>query len=146
MVFDYDLEDTDRMDGSNVFNGQESLLWCNGDAFGDELREMYSGLRSGALFNYAETVQRYADHRGGWPEAVWNEDAREKYLEPLGNDGDSAYLTMPQGSKASQQEWWLYNGFRYRDSKYQCGDASASFITLRYYNVGNITVTPYSYI
>ena len=65
MVFDYDLEDTDRMDGSNVFNGQESVLWCNGDAFGDELREMYSGLRSGALFNYAEAVQRYADHRGG---------------------------------------------------------------------------------
>lgn len=147
LVFDYDLEDTDRVDGSNVFNGQESVLWCNlRDAFGDELREMYSSLRSGPLFSYAEAVRRYAQHQAVWPEAVWNEDAWEKYLEPLEHDGDSAYLTMLQGSKASQREWWLYNGFRYRDSKYQCGDASASFVTLRCYSVGDITVTPYSHI
>lgn len=147
LVFDYDLEDTDTVDGDQVFNGQESVLWCNiRDAFGDEIKELYNTLRSGSVFNYSEVVQRYAEHQAVWPEAVWNEDAWNKYLEPLENDNDSAYLTMLQGSKASQREWWLYNGFRYRDSKYQCGDAASNYITLRCYEVGDISVTPYSHI
>ena len=147
LVFDYDLEDTDTVNGDKVFNGQGSVLWQNvRDAFGEELGAMYQALRSGAQFNYAEVVRRYAAHQAVWPEAVWNEDAWEKYLEPLEHDGDGSYLTMLQGSKASQREWWLYNGFRYRDSKYQCGDAQASIITLRCYHVGDITVTPYSHI
>lgn len=147
LVFDYDLEDTDTVSGSNVFNGQDSVLWCNlRDAFGDELKAMYNTLRSGGTFNYSEVVRRFAAHQAVWPEAVWNEDAWEKYLEPLENDNDGSYLAMLQGSKASQRKWWLFNGFRYRDSKYQCGDASGNFITLRCYAVGDITVTPYSHI
>ena len=149
LVFDYDLEDTDIVNGDVVFNGQDSVLWCNiRDAFADEIREMYSTLRgaTGTEFCYDKVVQRFADHQDVWPEAVWNEDAWEKYLEPLENDNDSSYLTMLQGNKASQREWWLYNGFRYRDSKYQCGDAEKNFITIRCYEVGNITVTPYSHI
>lgn len=147
LVFDYDLEDTDTVGGNNVFNGQDSVLWCNvRDAFSDDIAAMYRTLRSGELFNYAHVVQRYAAHQAVWPEAVWNEDSWEKYLEPLENDNDAAYLTMLQGSKASQREWWLYNGFRYRDSKYQTGDAASSIITLRCYAVGDITVTPYSHI
>ena len=149
LVFDYDLEDTDIVDGDVVFNGQDSVLWCNiRDAFADEIREMYSTLRgaTGTDFSYEKVVKRFADHQSVWPEAVWNEDAWQKYLEPLENDNDSSYLTMLQGSKASQREWWLFNGFRYRDSKYQCGDAEKNFITIRCYEVGNITVTPYSHI
>lgn len=147
LVFDYDLEDTDHVDDDNVFNAQDSVLWCNiRDAFAGEIKSMYNTLRSGDTFNYTEVVRRYAEHQAIWPESVWNEDAWEKYLEPLENDNDSSYLTMLQGPKASQREWWLYNGFRYRDSKYQCGDASEQFITLRCYQVGNITVTPYSHI
>ena len=147
LVFDYDLEDTDRVNNANVFNGQESVLWCNvRDAFGEELEEMYADLRNGTAFDYAEVVKRYRDHQSVWSETVWNEDAFEKYLEPLLNDNDASYLTMLQGNKASQREWWLYNGFRYRDSKYQTGDANKQFITLRCYQVGDITVTPYSHI
>ena len=147
LVFDYDLEDTDRVNNSNVFNGQESVLWCNiRDAFAEELAEMYADLRNGTAFNYEEVVKRFKEHQSVWSETVWNEDAYEKYLEPLLNDNDASYLTMLQGNKASQREWWLYNGFRYRDSKYQTGDANTQFITLRCYQVGDITVTPYSHI
>lgn len=149
LKYEYDLEDTDVVDGKVVFNGQDSVLWCNvRDAFADEIREMYSTLRgaTGTDFSYEKVVKRFADHQSVWPEAVWNEDAWQKYLEPLENDNDSSYLTMLQGSKASQREWWLFNGFRYRDSKYRCGDAEKNFITLRCYAVGNITVTPYSHI
>jgi hypothetical protein len=147
LVFDYDLEDTDRVNNANVFNGQESVLWCNvRDAFADDIAEMYADLRNGTAFNYEEVVKRFKDHQSVWSETVWNEDAFEKYLEPLLNDNDASYLTMLQGNKSSQREWWLHNGFRYRDSKYQTGDASKQFITLRCYQVGDITVTPYSHI
>ncbi len=147
LVFDYDLEDTDKVNGSNVFNGQDSVLWCNiRDAFEDEIAEMYADLRNGTEFDYAEVVKRFSDHQKVWSETIWNEDAFEKYLEPLLNDGDGSYLTMLQGNKASQREWWLHNGFRYRDSKYQSGEANKQFITLRCYEVGDITVTPYSHI
>lgn len=147
LVFDYDLEDTDTVDGTNVFNGQESVLWCNlRDAFPEELKAMYAQLRSGTLMGYGPIVQRFAEHQAVWPKRIWNEDSWEKYLEPLENDNDASYLPMLQGSKASQREWWLYNGLRYRDSKYQTGDASANYITLRCYAAGNITVKPYSHI
>ena len=147
LVFDYDLEDTDVVEGADVFNGKDSVLWCNvRDAFGDDIREMYATLRGGTMFNYDTIIKRFSDHQSVWPEVIWNEDAYEKYLEPLLNDKDGSYLSMLQGSKASQREWWLYNGLRYRDSKYQTGDAQKQYITLRCYEVGDITVTPYSHI
>lgn len=147
LVFEYDLEDTDTVGGADVFNGQSSVLWCNiRDAFPDDLKALYGELRSNSIFNYSEVVNRWASHQATWPEAIWNEDAWEKYLEPLENDNDSGYLAMLQGDKKSQREWWVFNGFRYRDSKYECGDASDKFITLRCYAVGDITVTPYSHI
>ena len=149
LTFDYDLEDTDTVGGAKVFNGQESVLWCNiRDGFTDELRDMFNTLRSttGSIFNCTDVIARFDQHQAVWPEAVWNEDSWEKYLEPLEIDNDASYLTMLQGNKASQREWWLFNGFRYRDSKYRCGDAEKNFITIRCYEVGNITVTPYSHI
>ena len=147
LTMDYDLEDTDSLNGGYVFNGQMSVLWCNiRDAFPDELKELYGTLRNGNLFNYAEVVRRFNAHQSIWPEAVWNEDAYEKYLEPLAVDNDSSYLPMLQGDKESQRDWWLFNGFRYRDSKYQTGDAQSNYITLRCYAVGDITVIPYSHI
>lgn len=147
LVFEYDLEDTDTVGEAEVFNGQYSVLWCNvRDAFPDELKSMYANLRSNSVFNYDEVITRWADHQNVWPEAIWNEDAWDKYLEPLENDNDGGYLAMLQGDKASQREWWMFNGFRYRDSKYQCKDATEKFITLRCYTVGDITITPYSNI
>lgn len=149
LVFDYDLEDTDTVDGDIVFNGQDSVLWCNiRDAFGDEIKEMYNTLRSktGTEFSSEKVETRFDEHQAVWPEAVWNEDSWTKYLEPLENDNNASYLTMLQGDKSSQRAWWLFNGFRYRDSKYQCGDAETNFVTIRCYAVGDITVTPYSHI
>lgn len=147
LTIEYDLEDTDDLNGGNVFNGQKSVLWCNiRDTFADEIKEMYAALRNGSIFNYKAIIQRFKAHQSIWPEAVWNEDAYEKYLEPLVSDNDSSYLPMLQGDKESQRDWWLFNGFRYRDSKYQTGDAQSNYITLRCYAVGDISVIPYSHI
>jgi hypothetical protein len=53
---------------------------------------------------------------------------------------------MLQGDKKAQRDWWLFNGFKYRDSKYFTADATANFITLRCYASGGITVTPYQHL
>ena len=146
LVFEYDLEDTDTPNGANVFTGQNSALWHNvRDCFANERMTMYKELRSGNKFNYQTINDKMANHQSAWPEAIWNEDKYNKYIGSYINKGEN-YLEMLQGDKKAQRDWWLYNGFKYRDSKYNAGDALNNFITLRCYEIGNITVTPYSHI
>lgn len=146
LVFGYSLEDTDHLSGgANVFNGQDSVLWCNlRDSFPIQIQQMYQSLRSGTILSYANVEQRFEDHQDKWPEAIFNEDAYFKYLKPLFDDGTGAYLDMLQGSKSEQRKWWLYNRFRYMDSKFNAGDALSDLIQVRGYAKDNITVTPYA--
>lgn len=124
---------------------------------------MYISLRSTLLFNYAHVYEMFEEHQSVWPERLWNEDAFNKYLQPYLVDNRN-YLDMLQGDKSSQRDWWLYNAFKYRDSKYGTGDAKANRIILRGYIDGdpndpadaekiaqqiaaaNITVTPYAHV
>lgn len=146
LTFGYQLEDTDKTaTGADVYNGQNSVLWNNvREAFKAELMEMYQQLRSDNAMSYADTERRFEEHQSKWPEAIFNEDAYYKYLEPLFVDNDASYLGMLQGSKEAQRKWWMYNRFRYMDSKYNAGDALTDFITLRGYAKSDITITPYA--
>lgn len=146
LVFGYDLEDIDTVSGgADVFNGQQSVLWKNlRDAFGDEIKTTYQELRSGGKITYELVESAFEKHQSAWSEAIWNEDAYYKYLQPLVESGTDIYLPMLQGSKSEQRKWWLYNRFRYIDSKYNAGDSLADYITLRGYAVGSITVEPYA--
>ena len=146
LAFSYNLEDTDTISGgADVFNGQNSVLWCNlRDAFGDEIKTMYQNLRSTGALSYAKTERFFEEHQNKWPEAIFNEDAWFKYLQPLVESGDASYLSMLLGSKAEQRKWWLYNRFRYIDSKYNAGDALTDVITVRGYAKSNISITPYA--
>ena len=151
LVFGYGLEDTDHLPGgANIFNGQESVLWCNvRDAFSTEIRQLYQTLRSAGVLSYNTIESRYEEHQIKWPEAVWIEDARFKYTMPLtnpdpGKEPTGDYLSMLQGSKAEQRKWWLTNRFKYMDSRWNAGDALAQVIILRGYAKANITVTPYA--
>ena len=148
LKFSYDLEDTDIVDGgADVYNGQQSVYWCNlRDAFGPELKAMYQGLRSDNKISYDIVEKMFEDHQSVWCEAIWNEDMWTKYCEPFIEDGAGIYLPMLQGSKSEQRKWWLYNRFRYIDSKYNAGDSLKDFITLRGYAKSDITVTPYASI
>lgn len=145
LKFGYELEDTDLINGNNVYNGQDSVLYVNMRlAFADEIMQMYKDLRTGDIFSYEEIEKRFEEHQSVWGEAVFNEDARFKYIEPLINEGNKTYLPMLQGAKAEQRKWWLYNRFRYLDSKYNAGDALEDYIMLRSYAVADIEVTPYA--
>lgn len=165
LMFGFYLEDTDTVSniisggeggGSNapVFNAQDSVLWCNiRDAFKSEIAAMYVSLRTGNntswTYNYVKTM--YEDHQAKWSEAIFNEDAYTKYLVPLIEEvtwdeeneqwiKTDRYLTMLQGSKEEQRKWWLYNRFRYFDSKYITGDAANRTITMRLFNAGRLSI------
>lgn len=146
LVFDYHLEDIDHTDsGADIYNGQQSVLWVNvRQAFYEDIKAMYQKLRSNGTLSYALTKQRFEEHQAKWPEAIFNEDAYFKYLQPLIEQNTGSYLSMLQGSKAQQRNWWLYNRFRYLDSKYNAGDALTDVVTLRGYAKDDITVTPYA--
>lgn len=146
LAFSYDLEDIDHTEsGADIFNGQESVLWKNMRAcYFDEMRSMYQNLRSTGALSYDRVEQMFSEHQEKWPEAVFNEDAWFKYLAPLVEKGNAAYLGMLQGSKESQRRWWLYNRFRYIDSKYNAGDSLSDYIVIRGYAKADITVTPYA--
>lgn len=148
LTFGYSLEDTDTISGADVYNGQDSTFWCNlRDAFYSDLSSMYNTLRSiasGVQYSYPYVEGVFEEHQSYWCANIYNQDAQFKYLDPLYNDGDAGYLEMLQGSKAEQRKWWLYNRFKYLDSKYVAGDSRTQVITLRGYAVGNITVTPYA--
>ena len=164
LMFSYNLEDTDHVSavitgeggGSDapVFNAQDSVLWCNfRDAFGVEITAMYRDLRATGAWSYNTIETLFETHQAKWPEAIFNEDAWIKYIVPLTDpvtvDEDTGelirtdrYLTMLQGSKKEQRKWWLFNRFRYMDSKYVTGDASSKIISMRVFNSGNLVLTP----
>ncbi len=151
LTFSYNLEDTDLQQGGEfIFNGQDSVMWTNlRDAFGDDIKAMYQLLRSQDKISYDVVEQMFEEHQEKWSEAIFNEDAFFKYIEPLtnpeaGEQPDASYLPMAQGSKAEQRKWWLYNRFRYMDSKYNAGDALTDYIMMRAYSVDDITLTPYA--
>lgn len=165
LMFGYAYEDTDTVSevisgggsGSSnapVYNAQDSVLWNNvRDAFKPELIVMYRTLRSNNSWTYNAVKTMYEQHQAKWPEAVFNEDAYEKYLVPLIDpvtvDEETGqlirtdrYLTMLQGSKEEQRKWWLYNRFKYLDSKYSAGTANTNLISARLFASGTLTVTP----
>ena len=146
LTYGYSLEDIDKVGTENVFNGQNSVLWINvRAAFYKELASMYFTLRSSGALSYGVVESMFEAHQNKWAEAIFNEDAWFKYIDPLIDDNDATYLSMALGSKAEQRKWWLYNRFRYIDSKYSAGDTLTDYIMIRPGAVDSgITITPYA--
>lgn len=150
--FDYHLEDIDTVNGEKVYAGQDSVLWKNvRAAFADELASMWKTLRSGndPALSYNKVEAMFKAHQDKWPEALANEDYWYKYILPLIQNNENR-LEMCLGLKTEQRKWWLYNRFKYIDSKYNAGDASADSVSMRTYyepaesETYGITVTPYA--
>lgn len=147
LAFDYYLEDIDYTEGGDpIYNGQNSVLWKNLRATRyDEIMAMYQDLRTRTTnsISYESTIGKFENHQSKWPEAIFNEDMYVKCIEPLINDGDGLYLPMLQGKKEQWMKWWLYNRFRYLDSKYITGTSMTNRITIRTHAKANVTLTSY---
>jgi hypothetical protein len=145
LAFDYYLEDIDYTEaGDPVYNGQNSVLWKNLRATRyNEIMEMYQNLRTSGRISYEIVNDKFEAHQSKWPEAIFNEDMYIKCLEPLIKDGDGLYLPMLQGKKEQWMKWWLYNRFRYLDSKYITGTSMTNRITIRAHQKANVKLTSY---
>lgn len=145
LSFDYYLEDIDYTEaGDPVYNGQNSVLWKNlRQTRYDEIMEMYQNLRTGDQVSYETVNAMFENHQSKWPEAIFNEDMYIKCLEPLIKEGDGLYLPMLQGKKEMWIKWWLYNRFRYLDSKYVTGTSMENRITIRAHQKANVFLKSY---
>lgn len=153
LAFDYFLEDIDYTDaGEPVFNGQNSVLWANlRRTYYDEITAEYQRLRTDLredgsgqpLLSYDVANGLFEAHQGKWPEAIFNEDGYKKSIEPMVKSGDGLYLPMLQGKKEQHRKWWLYNRFRYLDSKYVTGTSMTNRITIRAHAKANVSLTAY---
>ena len=153
LSFDYWMEDIDFTEaGDPVFNGQNSVLWKNLRAcFWDEICAEYIRLRttirndgSGLhLLSYEVVINKIKAHIGTWCEAIYNEDAYKKYIEPFILNGDASYLPMLHGSKIEYVQWWLYNRFRYLDSLFVTGTSMEKRIMIRAHAKANVKMKSY---
>lgn len=145
LAFDYYLEDIDYTQGGDpIYNGQNSVLWKNLRATRyNEIMAMYQDLRSSGAISYDIAINKFETHQSKWPEAIFNEDMYVKCIEPLILSGDGLYLPMLQGKKEQWMKWWLYNRFRYLDSKYITGTSMTNRITIRTRAKANISLTSY---
>lgn len=134
-AFDYTVEYHDQIGNKDVWNGAESTLWNNIEqAYSKEIAAMYAKMRSKKLLTYEECIRFFDTEQGdAWCEAVYNEDSWYKYVRPLLDEGNGSYLYAAQGSRKMHRRWWLYNRFKYMDSKYIAGDYKNDFATLRLY-------------
>lgn len=153
LAFDYYLEDIDyNADGSPVYNGQASVLWVNlRNAFYPEIQAMYRQLRTelrndgsgDRLISYEVVNKLFENHQSKWCEAIFNEDMFRKCLEPYILSGDDDYIDMLLGKKEMHRKWWLYNRFRYLDSKYETGNSMDTRLMIRAKGKSNLVLTSY---
>jgi hypothetical protein len=153
LAFDYYLEDIDYTDaGEPVYNGQNSVLWKNlREVFYDKIEAEYKRLRTTIrtdgsalpLISYDVVNSKFENHQSIWSEAIYNEDGYRKSIEPLVLKNDASYLPMLQGKKEQHRKWWLYNRFRYLDSKYVTGSSMDTRILIRSHAKANVTLTSY---
>ena len=141
-----DGSDPIKFSSALVYNGQESILWINfRQCFSREISAHYQTIRSSKKeFSNDYVSNKINTYQQAWAEVIWNLDQEIKFLQPFFAGKD--YLKMAQGNKQAQRDFWLYNAFKYRDSKYQTGDAKQNAILIRLYNKGEIHIVPYSHI
>ena len=146
IAFEYDVEPHDNYSdaegSSKVFNGEGSVMWTNLElAYGDDIKAMYGRLRSqGALFSYEAAIHIFDEEQmRRWAATVYNADARFKYID----NGTTSYLGQAEGPRQLHRHRWLYNRFKYLDSKYAAADFLGDTVTFRVnYPSGQVAVKP----
>lgn len=154
-MFDYYHEDTDKLDGANVYNGQNSTLWVNfREAFPDIIQTCYQTIRNEGKLTYDVLVDRFIIQGADkWSASVYNEDSEYKYISMLRSEGETENLYQVKGSGEEQFKYFVENRLDYCDSKWYASDYADDIISLRIYTPetyegvtpnADITVTPYS--
>ena len=153
LTFEYWMEDIDYTEaGDPVFNGQNNVFWSNlRVCFPDKIKAEYRRLRTDLasdgkpLLSYDRVNDLFTEHQSQWSEAIYNEDAWRKAVEPLEKVNDPQYLPMQRGKKEHHFKHWMYNRFKYLDSWAETGSAldESNRIMMRAHAQGDISLTTY---
>ncbi len=133
--FGYNIEYHDKLGNADVWNGEQSVLWNNLEkTYYSQIEAFYQQLILRNIISY-EKANEYlnTNQSDKWNETVYNMDAQFKYIDPVIDDNNTTYLYAAQGSRLEHRKWWLFNRFRYLDSKYNIGDFLQDFATMRIY-------------
>lgn len=132
LVYDYYHEDTDRVNGENVYTGQRSVLWSNfREAFADEIKTTYQNLRNNGYITYEKMVDRFVTKGSDkWAESIYNEDSEFKYISMLRSDNDATNLMRLRGSGEEHFRYFIRNRLNYCDSKWYASDYANDYISL----------------
>ena len=148
LVFDYFHEDTDQLGSSNVFNGQNSVLWHNYRlCFPKEIEDTYSALRSDGKLTYNKIIEQFVTNGSDkWSAAIYNADADYKYVsmareavEHKDEEGnvvtgiDASNLYQVRGPGEHHLRYFIANRLNYCDSKWYAGSYPKDDIFLRIY-------------
>ena len=148
LVFDYFHEDTDQLGSSNVYNGQNSVLWNNFRlCFPKEIEDTYSELRSSGKLTYNKVIDQFVTQGSDkWSAAIYNADADYKYvsmareeIEHKDEDGnvitglDASNLYQVRGPGEHHLRYFIANRLNYCDSKWYAGSYPSDDIFLRIY-------------
>ena len=148
LVFDYFHEDTDQLGSSNVFNGQNSVLWNNFRlCFPQEIQATYAKLRSDKKLTYSAIINQFiTEGSDKWSAAIYNADADYKYVSMArehvahkdedGNEVtgiDASNLYQVRGPGEHHLRYFIDNRINYCDSKWYAGNYPSDDIFLRIY-------------
>lgn len=149
----YGYLDTDAIGTKNVFNAADSVIFKLIDAvFENEMRDMFIELENEGCWDFeafAELCDRY--QRMICP-AIWAEDSKQKYINPLIYKGSSAYLPMLNGKKRLQRAQFLKFQRQFMSTYFIGNYCTSNTGTIRGYTptqwdgvtpASTITITPY---
>lgn len=139
--FDYYHQDTDSLNGSNVYNGANSVLWCNfRDAFPSVIQSTYSRLRASGKISYNKIIDQFiTEGSDKWSATLYNQDSDYKYISVDSDviDGVSTsypYLFQVRGSGEHHLKYFVDNRIKFCDSKWNCGDYLTNTAMVNLYN------------
>ena len=135
IAFEPNVEDQDRVDSGYAWNGWDSELWKLVKlAYTDEIQAMYQQLRQQQILSDSKTLDVLQSRQANkWCELVYNKDGKFKYIDPLLDSNEGAYLYALQGSRSRHRVWWLNNRFPYMDGKYFAGNHMNDYVNMRLY-------------
>ncbi len=149
----YGYLDTDTIGTKNVFNAADSVIFKLIDAvFWDEMRDMFIELENEGCWDFDAFAALCDSYQSMICPAIWAEDSKQKYINPLIYKGSSAYLPMLNGKKRLQRAQFLKFQRQFMSSYFTGNYCTSNTGTIRGYTptawggitpASKITITPY---
>jgi hypothetical protein len=134
LTFTYGMEDTDMVGNAYVFNGHDSVIWCNvRDCLSSELTAMYIDRESAGAWDAKRILKKFSDYQQQRPVALDAEDMWFKYITPFTIPAEpiARFLPMMLGRKEDQREQFETYQEYYIASKYGGDLWRNDFISMR---------------